>query len=92
MVGGRGNKKSVKGKGSKPAPKSKALRTAEWRARKKARLGVEAFNEIEKQRKRRSYIKSADLTPRELEKRRRITRERARRYRKRLKQEAKKKK
>ena len=93
MVGERQYKeKSIKGKRSKPAPKSKAQRTAECRARKKARLGVEAYNEIEKLRKRRSYVKAADLTPKELEKRRRINRERIQRYRKRLKEEARQKK
>ena len=55
-------------------------------------MGVEAYNEIEKLRKRRSYVKAADLTPRELEKRRRINRERIQRYRKRLKEEARQKK
>ena len=72
--------KSVKSKRSKSGPKSAAQKMAEYRERLKAKLGVEAYNEMERKRRRKSYIRTADLTPEQLEERRRKGRETARRF------------
>ena len=53
---------------------------AEYRERKKARIGVEKYNEIERKRMRRAYIRIADLTPEKQEERRRKNREKVRKY------------
>ena len=70
----------MKCKSSKSRPKSAAQKMAEYRERKKARIGVEKYNEIERKRMRRAYIRIADLTPEKQEERRRKNREKVRKY------------
>ena len=64
---------------------SRRARSRRFRAKKKREIGVEAYNKIENERKRKSYIKAADMPLDKLLEFRKKDREKKHRLRQKLK-------
>ena len=69
--------------------KLNAKNQRKWRAKKKAELGIDVYHELENSKRRKLYVKSADLPSEQLLVRRKYDRERKYLYRQKLKTKSK---